>query len=605
MRDTQRKAHILKSEKTLTIPRHIIFFDTETFQKRLDSQTVQQKLHLGWAVYYKRLHDRHLEVTDWFYYEDPIDFWDFVFKHTEYKTKLWVISRNLVFDFTVLKGWYYLKMMGYKLKFFYSQGSTSIISVYKKGHSVVFLDSMNWFVESIEKTGERIGLPKLEIDFNLCSELELKDYCRRDVEIELKNFKLFIKFLEEGSIARLCYTRGSTAMSAFLLRHYTTKIYIHNNKQALALEREAFKGGRVECYFLGNIIGEDFYLLDVNSLYPYVMRNNSYPVKYVKILHNVSISDLTNYINSYAIVARVTVDTDTPIYCVRRDRSIFPIGRFEVTLCTPELKYALAAGHIVSVNSLVLYKQESIFTSYVDKFYTLKQQFAAEHNDEYVELCKKMLNSLYGKFGQKAENWVKVGDAAGEPDRIELGLVYETGKLSKIQYLLGEIFVLNDYGESFDSFPAISAHVTAYGRLYLWDIMKQAGEDNYLYCDTDSLIVNKAGLFRLQNRISSTILGGIKIVEVGNDLIINGLKDYKFASKTVIKGIKKNAVQISDTSYTQEHWPSFKGTLRSGDANTYKVKTVIKSLNRKYLKGTVTASGKITPLVYNELYSVA
>jgi hypothetical protein len=335
------------------------------------------------------------------------------------------------------------------------------------------------------------------------------------------------------------------------------------------------------------------------------MRNNSYPVKYVRILHNVTIADLAKYLNSYAIVARVTVDTDKPVYCVRRVRSVFPVGQFEVTLCTPELKYALAAGHIVSVDTMVLYKQENIFASYVDKFYNLRQRFASEHNEEYVELCKKMLNSLYGKFGQKAEHWEKVGEAPDEPNRIELGFVYETGKLAKVQYLLGEVFILKGYSEAFDSFPAIAAHVTAYGRLYLWDIMQQAGKGNYLYCDTDSLIVNRTGLANLSERISQTVLGGLKIVEGGNDLTINGLKDYKFAGKIVIKGIRKNAIQVTDTTYSQEQWPSFTGVLRSGRADTYTVKTIIKHLNRKYLKGTVTASGQVVPLVFNELFAGA
>ncbi|GAI74716.1 unnamed protein product, partial [marine sediment metagenome] len=42
----------------------------------------------------------------------------------------------------------------------------------------------------------RIGIPKLTIDFKTCTESELKIYCHRDVEIEVENFKLFIRFLE-------------------------------------------------------------------------------------------------------------------------------------------------------------------------------------------------------------------------------------------------------------------------------------------------------------------------------------------------------------------------------------------------------------------------
>ncbi|GAH54119.1 unnamed protein product [marine sediment metagenome] len=120
---------------------------------------------------------------------------------------------------------------------------------------------MNWFVESLEKTGKRIGIPKMKIDFATCTKPELSIYCKNDVLIELENFKLFIRFLEGNKVARLCYTRGSTAMAAFLLSHYTTKIYIHNNKQAIDLERDAYKGGRVECFCLGKFHNENYYIL--------------------------------------------------------------------------------------------------------------------------------------------------------------------------------------------------------------------------------------------------------------------------------------------------------------------------------------------------------
>jgi hypothetical protein len=592
-----RKPHILKSEKTLTIPRHIIFFDTETNQIKNKDNSVTQTLKLGWAVYYRRTGDRHLDKTEWHYFEHPASFWDFVYTHTYPKERLWVIARNIVFDFTVLNGWKNLKSDGYKLKFFYNAGTTTIISVHKKGSSIVFLDSMNWFVESVEKTGERLGIPKLKIDFSNCTLDELKIYCKRDVEIDFENFKLFIKFLTEGSIARLCFTRGSTAMSAFLLRHYTTKIYIHNNEQAIKLERESYKGGRVECFYLGDYKDDIFYLVDVNSLYPFVMRNNLYPVKYHKILYAETVRNLKSYCSDYAVVANVIIQTDKPVYCIRQARSIFPTGRFMATLCTPELKYALSKDHIKEVNTVVLYEQENIFKSYVDKFYTLRRKFADEHNEEYVEICKKMLNSLYGKFGQKAENWQKIGDAPDEPDRIESGFVYGGKSFTKVQYLLGEVFILKSYGESFDSFPAIAAHVTAYARMYLWELMQQAGEGNYYYCDTDSLILNQKGYAHLASKIDATKLGYLKMVGTSKSITLRGLKDYQFDTKNVIKGISKRAIKLTDSLYQQEQWPSFSGLLRSKLADTYTVKTITKQLTREYTKGNVTKTGKVTPLI--------
>ena len=600
MSSINRKCHCLKREKTLAMPRHLIFFDTETEQEKLDNGSIRQRLKLGWACYVRRGYGRNLETRQYHFFRSALSFWQFVFKHTERKRKLWLLARNLVFDFTIVEGWKYLRQAGFKLKFFHDDGTTSIISVRGKYGSIVFLDIMNWFVESLAKTGERIGIPKLKIDFDTCPDYLLSIYCKRDVEIEVENFKRFIEFLEANSISRLCYTRGSTAMAAYLFRHYHNRIYIHNNKEAVDLERDSYRGGRTECFYLGELNDEQYYIVDVNSLYPYVMRNNFYPVKYLRLVQNVKVVSLRNEIRTKAIIAKVLIDTDEPVYAVRRERTIFPVGRFWVTLTTPELKYALEHNHLVKVKQAVIYEQADIFKSYVDRFYKLRQEFKASGVAEYEELCKKMLNSLYGKFGQKADIWHKIGECPREPDRVEICYMRSENNPKAIRYLLGEIFELTGYEECFNSFPAIPAHVSAYARLYLWQLMKQVGEGNYFYCDTDSLIVNEVGLCNLQNQIDKGRLGGLKIVESTNRLIIRGLKDYSTETKQVVKGIRRNAIELSEGVYEQEQWPSFKGLLRTGEANTYEVKKVVKVLDRKYTKGHLNSDGSIEPLFLGE-----
>ncbi|KKK77507.1 hypothetical protein LCGC14_2852930, partial [marine sediment metagenome] len=392
--------------------------------------------------------------------------------------------------------------------------------------SMVFLDIMNWFVESLAKTGQRIGVPKLKIDFETCPDYLLDIYCKRDVEIELENFKRFMRFLEDNSVSRLCYTRASTAMAAYLLRHYKTKIYIHNNEQAIDLERDSYRGGRTECFYLGELKNDNYYILDVNSLYPYVMRNNSYPIKYKKIIHKINIPDLQEYLRDSAVVAKVLIQTDEAVYAVRRERTIFPVGLFWVTLTTPELKYALHHNHIKQIDDAVIYNQSNIFETYVDKFYMLRQEFKSAGVAEYEELCKKMLNSLYGKFGQKAEVWEKIGDCPDESDRIEQCFEVGTAGVRQLRYLLGEVFELKGYEEPFNSFPAISSEIAAYSRMYLYKLMKTAGTGNYYYCDTDSLFVNEKGYQNLAGYLHDSKLGGLKVVEQTDQIIIQGLKDY-------------------------------------------------------------------------------
>jgi len=597
MSSINRAAHALKKETTLTIPRHFIFFDTETTQHQLEDGSIEQRFKLGWACYYRRPYKDHLEVTEWFYIDRIGAFWDYVCSKALPKQRLWIVARNVVFDFTVVKGWENLRREGYKLKFFHNNGVSAIVTVKKASSTIVFLDSMNWFTESLAKTGERIGIPKMDIDFNTCTDEQLSTYCRNDTLIEFENFKIFIAFLEDNMIGRLCYTKASTAMAAYLFRHYHTPIYIHNNAEAITLERESYKGGRCECFVLGDLSGQPFYVLDVNSLYPFVMQRYTYPTKYVQLHHRLTPKKLGKVLNEYAVVAKVLITTNEPVYAMKRGRTIFPVGTFETTLCTPELRYALDHGHVAKVFDAVSYEQAPIFSSYVTTMYGLRQDFKIRQNKEYETIVKYLLNSLYGKFGQKAEEWVKIGNAPNEPDREEMILYKNPRRAMRLRYLLGEVFELKGHSEAYNSFPGIAAHVTAYARLYLWELMCACGHGNYVYCDTDSLMVTEQGMVCLANHRSATELGKLKLERTVNHLVIRGLKDYSADEKIVVKGVRKTAHKVEDGVYTQEQWPSFKGIFKSTDANRYVVKNVTKHLTREYTKGDVGKDGIVTPFV--------
>lgn len=597
MTSLARPPHKIRPEKSFAMPRHLLFFDTETRMKTKPNGDVEHSLRLGWSCYWRRGDKRREETESWHFYNHPSEFWHFLFSCTQRRTKLWCIARNISFDFTILEGWKYLKLAGYKLKFFHAKGATTIISVDSPTGSIVFLDSMNWFVESLEKTGKRIGFPKMHVDFDTVKDPELKEYCKNDVRIELENFRLFIQFLTDNRISRLCYTQGSTAMAAYLSRHYRTPIWIHNNSEAIELEREAYKGGRVEAFFLGALTKGPFTVVDVNSLYPFVMRSNLYPCKYITQVHYPTVPDLAKFVKKYSVVARVIINTNLPIYPIRTDRTLFPIGSFIACLSTPELILALSNNHIVSVIHAVIYEQADLFSTYVDTLYSMRQRFKSDGNEAYVELCKKLMNTLYGKFGQKAEEWEKIGDCPDEPDHYEYLIYANRPGKTQIRYLMGECFEQVGKGEAFNSFPAIAAHVTAYGRLVLWRLMELAGHGNYYYCDTDSLIVNQTGLKRLDTELSNTELGKLKVVESSSKLVIQGLKDYETEAKIVIKGIRKNAVKVSDGIFTQDKWPSIQGRLRAGCTGLYTVEKQTKHLSRIYEKGEVLSDGSIRPFV--------
>ncbi len=600
MSSIDRRPHALRAEKTVAIPRHVIFFDTETNMTEDDEGRTQHTLRLGWACYVRRSASDRREKTEWLKFTKSSQLWRFILDRCQTKNKLWVIALNLSFDFTVVGGFKHLRKEGFKCKFFYSASAATLIKVTRRGSSIMFVDFFNWFRESLATIGERIGIEKLSVDFDTVDDSELSTYCRRDVEILVGMFAHLTGFLTTNMVSRLCYTIGSTAMAAFLFRHYREKIYIHNNKEAIDLERESYKGGRTECFFIGHLTNGPFYVLDINSLYPFIMQGNQFPVKYEHIRHDLSVSELSRVLVDRSAVADVTIDTQTPIYAVKRDRTIFPVGEFRTVLTTPELLYAIENNDIKTVHTAVSYFHANIFTTYVNRFYKLRLECKADDNLLFEHFCKLLLNSLYGKFGQKIEVWEKIGDAPNEPDRIEDIIDAVTHRRRRLRYLLGEVSEVKGVAESRHSFPAISSHVTAYARLYMYKLMLVAGHRNYFYCDTDSLFVNGDGLKNLSSFLHDTDLGKLKVETTTDAIHLFGLKDYMIDGKTTIKGISKTAIKISDVDYKQEQWPSLQGLLVKGQIESYSTHMQEKHLSREYTKGDVAVSGWVSPFVLRD-----
>ena len=126
--------------------------------------------------------------------------------------------------------------------------------------------------------------------------------------------------------------------------------------------------------------------------------------------------------------------------------------------------------------------------------------------------------------------------------------------------------------------------------------MRVAGLDNLYYCDTDSLMVNEAGLENLRPHIDKSELGMLKGECDSEDVTIHGLKDYSIDGSAKIKGIRKDAQEIDAGIFTQEQFRGLEGMIREGDLDRFLIRTVTKKLMRQYLKGQVAETGKGFPL---------
>jgi hypothetical protein len=188
------------------------------------------------------------------------------------------------------------------------------------------------------------------------------------------------------------------------------------------------------------------------------------------------------------------------------------------------------------------------------------------------QMFKLFLNSLYGKFGQLMDKWIKttleeiqsfdmnfdldlwIMDEYKIPNMItSLGEIFTP----KIRYIGGELQKAGEVEESNNSFPAIASHVTSYARLVIWDAIKYCKEKNSgFYCDTDSIFTE---LELPSELVDKKILGKFKIEKefpYGVEFI--NLKNYCELNENYEKviGIEKDGkieyVSIDNIKYTNE-----------------------------------------------------
>jgi hypothetical protein len=262
-------------------------------------------------------------------------------------------------------------------------------------------------------------------------------------------------------------------LSMQIFRQSFLKLPIPNYRSREDDIRKAYYGGRTEIF---RIRGKDLNYYDVNSLYPFVMRNKPMPV-------GLPVKNYCMKIEDFGVAyCEITTpeNIDIPLLPHRiKGKLIFPKGHFWGWYCTPELQKAQELGYKIKIRYGYVFQQEYIFKKYIDTFYKIKQE-SQKGSVEYTN-SKLLMNALYGKFGQRREK----EQIVMFPKSI-LGLepidffgdtpFYVQKKISEAKHIL----------------PAIAAFVTCYARLKLYEyielVLNKGG--TVYYCDTDSIVCN-------------------------------------------------------------------------------------------------------------------
>lgn len=373
----------------------------------------------------------------------------------------------------------------------------NITLYFKKGNKdykkVTFYDSLKIIPFSVEQIAKSFNLPisKLKIDYkevrekgHMLTDLE-KEYIKNDVLIVAKALKV----LFDENLNKM--TQGSNALNDFKetikkskFEHLFPKLEYDLDKDL----RKSYKGGFT---YLNPIYKEkevkNVVNLDVNSLYPSVMYNEMLPFGEPEFFEGQYKEDKIYNLYIQMITCSFEIkENKIPTIQIKNNKSFFRSNEYLensnneivcLVLTNVDLKLFLEHYNVFDLKYECGWKFKSmkgIFTNYIDKWITRKNEATISGNKGQRTLAKLMLNALYGKFATSLDVQSKF-PVLGEDDIIH--------------------YKLTEKSEKEGIYLPIGSFITAYARektirtsqkIKEYSINKYE-KDMYIYSDTDSI----------------------------------------------------------------------------------------------------------------------
>lgn len=561
-------AHYLRENHSTRTPRCWIAFDTESFTIK-DGEVGRQVWRCGHAWHECKAHNKggkaKVERSD---FDTAEAFWSWVSDRTRPRQRTVVVAHNLAYDLRISNAFEVLPSLGWSLVFVRLDGNAAWCKWERNKATIVAVDSFTWLPMGLDKIGKLLGSPKLDLPLNLDSRERWLARCRQDVHILRDAWASILDFIDTEDMGVWKPTGAGQSWAAFRHKFMTHKILIHTDEAARALEREGAWTGRTEAWRHGDQGPGTFDEWDFTTAYARVAYDCEIPVRLVRTNAALSLRELRRRIDRNAVVARVEIQTDVPLVPCRIDgRIVWPVGHFETVLWDPELRLALDAGAIVSVGEAYTYTRALALREWAGWVLDNLRKKPEDIDPIKRAIIKHWSRALIGRFGSKWSVWEDIGQAPTD----EIGLSSVGGPAAnghrRMLTVGGRAFMDGEPQEPADGLPQIMAWVMSECRVRLWRAMNEAGLENVLYVDTDSIITTEEGSRRLWN----ANIEGLRIKEGHKNLVILGPRQLIANGRLKAAGVSSKAVQRPDGSWHSEAWRSLSTSLATGEHNTVTV----------------------------------
>lgn len=595
--------HAWKKNHQTEMPRNLLFFslETDSYECNTPYYSANAVLKVGVADYVN-WRSRNSEPTQTKAFTNSKEWWDFVYECTRRKETLEIYTHDTIRHLCLLDFGNEIEsgrlelckvkpnghkapghgqaMAAYKGKFTNNRGSVIIECLYR-GRRINVRDTYNYFRSSIYDIAKSIGETYDGPLQEPCDCSTALAHCQRTVAIARKAITGLMLEWEANGCGNWQPTIASLAYSSFRHMHMAVAPVPHADDDLSQFESKAYRDGRTQLFWRGDIrnpvsggttfggyhsrdnrpwIDGPVYVVDVDSLYPSVMLDNVYPRKILcsregkpNLITGITPEELSQCLDQYLCIATLTLTTTEDFYpYAQRDRTIYPVGRFNCTLATPEIKTALKLGHVTNVVCAALYEPAPLFPNFVQYWHSRKLYWQEHGNLLRREMCKTIMNSLAGKFGQHRNYWENIPGRYHDEQWQQWPEWHgPTNSVRHYRTIGKQVQRMVRDGWASTAFVAVAAHINSYARVRMHIYRDTAGRENVYYQGNDSFITNERGYWNL-NQAGFTREGSLGLFKqpiIYTEAKLYGPRDYATDGVVTKSGLPDSRQQITD-----RHW---------------------------------------------------
>ncbi|KAG5107158.1 hypothetical protein JHK82_044128 [Glycine max] len=315
-------------------------------------------------------------------------------------------------------------------------------------------------------------------------------------------------------------TIASLALSLFREKYYDYnkhRIHIPNQNEDTFIRR-GYYGGHTDAYLP---YGTNLYYYDVNSLYPFVIKEFSMPggtPVWHSDLEYMTLDNMFGFIEAYVECPKSINKPFLPYGDNKDGTLIFPTGTFVGVYYSEELKYARDIGYtIIPICGYLFEEMESPFKDYINSLFESRSNAKKKGNNALSFVYKLLMNSLYGRFGINPQSTKTEMCNKSKRDRIFrrpefIDDVFIREDLYMVSYLTNPGKGPSYWDPPKNSAVQLAAAITAGSRIYMY---KYISREDCLYTDTDSIVLGNP---LPEEDVSSSVLGKFKL----EDKILEG-----------------------------------------------------------------------------------